>query len=128
MGTSITISPSVNVLPKDLPSPMIVTLETFESTLRSLPNTPEFIIDDISWLPYHKKAWRNNEWIENNNKETFKKLIEIYNANQNSLKISFYFESSGLAVVEKLSNKINFTKKIPSREFSFKNIFRKLFK
>ena len=87
-----------------------------------------FIIDDISWLPYHNNAWRDNEWIENNNKETFKKLIEIYNANQNSLKISFYFESSGLAVVKKLSNKINFTKKIPSREFSFKNILRKLFK
>ena len=45
MGTSITISPSVNVLPEDLPSPMIVTSETFESTLQSLPNTPEFIID-----------------------------------------------------------------------------------
>ena len=41
-----------------------------------------FIIDDISWLPYIKNAWRNNEWIENNNKETFYKLIEIYNSNQ----------------------------------------------
>ena len=39
-----------------------------------------FIIDDISWLPYHKKAQRNNEWIENNNRETFKKLVEIYNS------------------------------------------------
>ena len=28
-----------------------------------------FIIDDISWLPYVKNAYRDNEWIENNNKE-----------------------------------------------------------
>ena len=87
-----------------------------------------FIIDDISWLPYHEKAWRNNEWIENNNRETFKKLIEIYNSNQDSLKISFYFEESGLAVIKKISKKIKSSKKIPSREFSLKNILRKLIK
>ena len=87
-----------------------------------------FIIDDISWLPYHKKSWRNNEWIENNNRETFKKLIEIYNSNQSSLKIYFFFEDSGLAVITKISKKIKFSKKIPSREFSLKNILRKLIK
>ncbi len=87
-----------------------------------------FIIDDISWLPYHKKAWRNNEWIENNNKDTFKKIIEIYNSNQKSLKVSFYFEDSGLAIITKTSKKINPSKKIPSREYSLRNIFRKLFK
>lgn len=87
-----------------------------------------FIIDDISWLPYHKKAWRNNEWIENNNRETFKKLIEIYNSNQGSLKIFFYFEDSGLAVITKISKKIKSSIKIPSREFSLKNILRKLIK
>ncbi len=87
-----------------------------------------FIIDDISWLPYHKKAQRNNEWIENNNRETFKKLIEIYNSNQDSLRISFYFESSGLSIITKTSKEIKFSKKIPSREFSLKNILRKLFK
>ena len=87
-----------------------------------------FIIDDISWLPYYKTAWRNNEWIENNNRETFKNLIEIYNSNQDSLKISFYFEDSGLAVITKISKKIKSSKKIPSREFSLKNILRKLIK
>ena len=87
-----------------------------------------FIIDDISWLPYHKKAQRNNEWIENNNRETFKKLVEIYNSNQDSLRISFYFESSGLSIITKVSKKINSPKKIPSREFSLNNILRKLFK
>ena len=86
-----------------------------------------FIIDDISWLPYHKKAYRNNEWIENNNRETFKKLIEIYNSNQDSLRISFYFENSGLSIITKTSKKIKFSKKIPSREFSLNNILRKLF-
>ena len=87
-----------------------------------------FIIDDISWLPYYKTAWRNNEWIENNNRETFKSLIEIYNSNQDSLKISFYFEDSGLAIITKISKKIKSSKKIPSREFSLKNILRKLIK
>ena len=86
-----------------------------------------FIIDDISWLPYHRKAYRNNEWIENNNRETFKKLIEIYNSNQDSLRISFYFENSGLSIITKTSKKIKFSKKIPSREFSLNNILRKLF-
>jgi predicted O-methyltransferase YrrM len=87
-----------------------------------------FIIDDISWLPYHKNGWRNNEWIENNNKDTFKKLIEIYNNNQKNLKLYFSFEESGLAVITKKTMKINFPEKIPSREYSPKNILRKLFK
>ena len=88
-----------------------------------------FIIDDISWLPYHKKAWRNNEWIENNNRDTFKKLIEIYHTNQESLNISFYFDNSGLCIITKLSKKkINLPQKIPSREFFIKNILRKFFK
>ena len=45
MGTSITISPSVDVLPGGLSNPMIVTKDTFENTLLSLPKTSEFIID-----------------------------------------------------------------------------------
>ena len=76
-----------------------------------------FIIDDISWLPYHKKAYRNNEWIENNNRETFKKLIEIYNSNQDSLRISFYFENSGLSIITKTSKKIKFSKKYLRENF-----------
>ena len=45
MGTSITISPSVDVLPGGLFNPMIVTKDTFDNTLLSLPKTSEFIID-----------------------------------------------------------------------------------
>ena len=70
-----------------------------------------FIIDDISWLPYVKNAWRDNEWIENNNKDTFLKLVEIYNNNQKNLKISFVFQESGLKIIKKKKNKIKIFKK-----------------
>ena len=86
-----------------------------------------FVIDDISWLPYSKNAWRNNEWIENNNKETFHKLLDIYNANQKSFKISFYFEESGLAIITKTANTIRAPQNVFSREFGLKNILRKFF-
>ena len=84
-----------------------------------------FIIDDISWLPYVKNAYRDSEWIENNNKETFLKLLEIYNINQKNFDISFLFYESGLAVLKKKKNKLNNPKKIYSRKFSIKNILRK---
>ncbi len=87
-----------------------------------------FIIDDISWIPYTKNSWRDNEWIENNNKNTFFKLIDIYNANQKNIHLSFIFEESGLAIITKKNNKINSLKKVKSRNFSLKNILRKIFK
>ena len=37
-----------------------------------------FFIDDISWLPYLKKSYRDNFWCEMNNKETFSKIIDIF--------------------------------------------------
>lgn len=85
-----------------------------------------FIIDDISWLPYIKNAWRDNEWIENNNKETFFRLIEIYNSNQKSLQISFQFDHSGLAIIQKKKNGLKKTLSIKSRKFTVKNILRNL--
>jgi predicted O-methyltransferase YrrM len=87
-----------------------------------------FIIDDISWLPYAKNAWRDNEWIEYNNKETFLKILDIYNANQKNINISFNFEESGLSIITKKRNKINPLKKVKSRSFSLKNILRRLIK
>jgi len=86
-----------------------------------------FIIDDISWLPYIKNAWRNNEWIENNNKETFYKLIEIYNSNQKKIKISFQFDHSGLAIIKKKGLKLKEYTPIISRKYGIKNILRTLF-
>ena len=87
-----------------------------------------FIIDDISWLPYLKGNYRNNEWIENNNKETFFKIIDILNSNESNIKVEFLFEHSGLALIKKLKNKLNNNTKTTSREYSAKNILKKLIK
>ena len=87
-----------------------------------------FIIDDISWLPYLKRNYRNNEWIENNNKETFFKIIDILNSNEKNIKVEFLFEYSGLAIIKKLKKTLNKNKKIISREYSVKNILKKLIK
>ena len=87
-----------------------------------------FIIDDISWLPYVKNEWRDNEWIENNNKETFNKLIEIYNSNQKNIEITFQFEHSGLAIIKKKGLRLKEYTPIISRKFSIKNILRSLLK
>ena len=48
-----------------------------------------FFIDDISWLPYLKNSKRDNFYCEINNKETFEKLLEIYNSNQDKFDIFF---------------------------------------
>ena len=40
------------------------------------------IIDDISWLPYAKNQYRDDEFSENINRSTFNKILEIYNQNQ----------------------------------------------
>ena len=87
-----------------------------------------FIIDDISWLPYVKNEWRDNEWIENNNKETFNKLIEIYNSNQKNIEIMFHFEHSGLAIIKKKGLRLEKYRSIISRKFTIKNILRSLLK
>ena len=87
-----------------------------------------FIIDDISWLPYTKNEWRDNEWIENNNKETFNKLIEIYNSNQKNMEITFRFEHSGLAIIKKKGLRLKKYTPVISRELGIKNILRAVFK
>ena len=60
-----------------------------------------FYIDDISWLPYLKYRVRNNFYCERNNKETFERLIEIYNNNINNFDIFFTFISSGMCRIVK---------------------------
>tara|TARA_B100000686_G_C16215356_1_gene677513 strand:+ start:87 stop:659 length:573 start_codon:yes stop_codon:yes gene_type:complete len=63
-----------------------------------------FLIDDISWLPYSKNEYRDNEWIENNNKNTFFKLLDIYYSNKKNINIKFFFDYSGLALIKKIKN------------------------
>lgn len=87
-----------------------------------------FYIDDISWLPYLKSNLRNNFYCEINNKETFERLIEIYNNNINNFDIFFTFISSGMCRIVKKNDQLNVHKKIATRERSIKNIFRKILK
>ena len=87
------------------------------------------IIDDISWLPYSKNQYRDNEFSEYINRSTFNKILEIYNQNQKEFFLEFFFRESGYAIItKKEENSLNKSIKIQSREHSFKNLLRKMYK
>tara|TARA_Y100000591_G_C21591064_1_gene573166 strand:- start:3 stop:638 length:636 start_codon:yes stop_codon:yes gene_type:complete len=86
------------------------------------------VIDDISWLPYCKNEYRDNEYSEMINKSIFKKILEIYNQNKDKFSLEFYFEGSGLAIIRKKKDVLNESKRILSRDFSVKNILKVFFK
>jgi predicted O-methyltransferase YrrM len=87
-----------------------------------------FVIDDTFWLPYCKNQTLDKFWIEINNRETFKTICEIYNANQDKMNVSFSLETSGICKIKKISNKrLLPAKKIINREHSIKNFIKKLF-
>ncbi len=87
-----------------------------------------FIIDDISHIPYLKNNYRDNFYCEINNKETFERILEIYNFNTDIFDLEFSFISSGLAIIKKKQNNLNKFKPITSREFGLKNKLRKAWK
>jgi len=87
-----------------------------------------FIVDDISWLFYTKGNKHDHFFKEVNNKETFKKLLEIYSNNTDKFNINFDFCESGTAKITKINNEdLNEPKKLYSRELSMKNFLRKLY-
>ena len=86
------------------------------------------VIDDISWLPYCKNEYRDNEFSENINRLIFNKILQIYNQNKDKFSLKFYFEGSGLAIIKKQKNNLKKSKIIISREFSLKNIIKKFIK
>ena len=86
------------------------------------------VIDDISWLPYCKKEYRDNEFSEITNKSIFNKILEIYNQNKEKFSLEFYFEGSGLAIIKKKSTLLNNSKKIVSREMNIKNLIKRFIK
>ncbi len=88
-----------------------------------------FFIDDISHLPYLKNKNRNSFYCEINNKETFDKIVEIYNSNTELFDLNFSFKSSGLTIIQKKSNEpLKRHNKIQSRSKSIKNFIRLLWK
>ena len=87
-----------------------------------------FVIDDTFWLPYCKNKTLDKFWIEINNRETFKTICEIYNANEDKMNVSFSLETSGICKIKKISDKkLLPAKKIINREYSIKNFIKKLF-
>ena len=47
----------------------------------------QFIIDDVSWVPYLKDAKRNSFNCERNNNETFERIMEINYGNSKNLEL-----------------------------------------
>ena len=87
-----------------------------------------FFIDDICWLPYVKKSWRQNSYAERNNYETFQNLLKIFYANYKNFNLEFTFVESGYALLRKLNNNIiELPKKIPLNRFGIKNLLKKIF-
>jgi len=85
------------------------------------------IIDDISWLPYSKKNERDNFNSEINNHETFHKILDIYNNNTRNFDLTFNFKSSGMAkIIKKNDENLLVSKKVLIRQFTFKNLIRKI--
>jgi predicted O-methyltransferase YrrM len=85
-------------------------------------------IDDISWLPYVKDSYRDNDYVERINRLTFDKILEIKFANKDNFILEFLFVESGLAIIKKKTiNLLEEPKKILNRIFSFKNFLKKIY-
>ena len=67
--------------------------------------------------------------MEINNHETFDRIVEILNSNNDLFDLEFSFVGTGIAKIHKLSDqKLNINKKLKSRKMSVKNFLRKTFK
>lgn len=82
-------------------------------------------LDDINWLPYVKNSFKDSEYSEVMNRKIFSKIISIYYANLENIKLEFSFCGTGNANILKLNNKkLNEPKKIRNRIFGFRNFCR----
>lgn len=84
------------------------------------------IVDDLVWLPYTKNSVKDNSFVENTNRQIFYKILEIYNSNIENLTLNIDFQGSGLGFLKKKKEKLYKCKRIISREYSIKNILKKL--
>lgn len=88
----------------------------------------KILIDDVSWLQHVQKAPLDNDFTEIINRLTFKKILEIYFTNQDNFNLKIDFSDCGLAIITKINDKLNVSKKIKDRSFSFKNILKLLYR
>ena len=86
-------------------------------------------IDDISWLPYAKKSYRESGGMYQANYKTFEKLLEIKFNNFDKLNMEFCFDNSGTAKIIKKSETEIKEPKIVEKATSLKtwilNIYKK---
>ena len=82
-------------------------------------------LDDINWLPYVKNSFKDSEYSEVMNRKIFFKILEIYYANLESMKLEFSFCGTGNANILKLNNNnLKDTQKIKNRIFGLRNFAR----
>ena len=84
-------------------------------------------IDDVVWLPYVEEARKDNEFVENINRLTFNKILEIYNTNNENMTLDINFAGSGLGIIKKIKDNLNNEKKIKNRSFTVKNILKRIY-
>jgi len=102
--------------------------KVFYHYYRKLKKNGMCIIDDISWLPYVKNSWRNNDFSERINRLTFQKILEIKNENKDNFILEFLFEDSGYAIITKKNDKsLNKEIKIPNRLFNLRNLLKNIY-
>ena len=88
-----------------------------------------YIIDDICWIPYVKKNYRDDFGCEIANLETYKRLLNISYKNNKNFDLEFSFVGSGLAkIIKKNDTSLDKTYQIPSRSLSIKNLVKKIIK
>ena len=80
-------------------------------------------LDDISWLPYIKNSPHESEFSEIINRDTFQKILEIYNVNKLNLDLEVNFDATGTAKFTKLTKKnLKEPLQIYNSSFGIKNI------
>lgn len=85
-------------------------------------------VDDISWLPYLKNSWRDHEYTENINRNTFHKILEIKLSNFNNIDLTFDFNGSGMCrILKQNNNELNKPKLIKKRNSFIKKFIKNLF-
>ena len=84
-------------------------------------------IDDVVWLPYVEEVRKDNEFVENINRLTFNKILEIYNANNENMTLDINFAGSGLGIIKKIKDNLNDEKKIKNRSLTVKNILKRIY-
>ena len=85
-----------------------------------------FLIDDICWLPYLKDNYRNNEWIEVNNKKSFELLMMILNQNLKNIELDLCMDHSGMAKIKKKTQELKYQIKLNERDKNLKQQIKRI--